>query len=57
MSYCSQIGEVGRKIIFQLKLITIVEMLQFPSATFILDSASHIQVTVFEPRRMKEKNN
>ena len=50
-------GEVGRQFQFQLKLITIDEMLPFSSATFILDFASHIQVTVFEPRRMKEKNN
>ena len=56
MSYCSQMGQVGKQFQFQLKLITTVKMLQFSSATFILDSASHIQVTVFEPRHMKEKN-
>ena len=56
MPYCSQMGQVGKQFQFQLSLITIVKMLQFSSATFILDSASHIQVTVFEPRHMKEKN-
>ena len=56
MSYCSQMGQVGKQFQFQLKLITIVKMLQFSSATFILDSASHIQVTVFEPRHIKKKN-
>ena len=56
MSYCSQMGQVGKQFQFQLKLITIVKMPQFSSATFILDSASHIHVTVFEPRHMKEKN-
>ena len=57
MCYWSQMGEVDRQFQFQLKLIMIAEMLHFSSATFILDSASQIQVTVFEFCRMKEKNN